>query len=104
MDTRWRALGIAALFSGTLLLAPAPGSAAPRVWVHAPPPPPVSEVRPAAPGRGHAWVGGYHRWDGRSYAWVPGTWRRAPRARAGWVQGRWVHSRHGWYWRNGHWR
>lgn len=104
MDTRFRSLSMATLFAAALFFTPAAGSAAPRIWVPAPPPPPVVEARPTAPGRRHAWVGGYHRWDGRSYVWVPGTWRATPRGRGGWVSGRWVHSRRGWYWREGHWR
>ncbi|MDQ2870154.1 MAG: hypothetical protein M3S32_05385 [Acidobacteriota bacterium] len=104
MPTRVRALSMATLFVAALLAAPAPASGTPRIWVPAPPPPPVVEVRPVAPSRRHVWAGGYHRWDGRSYVWVPGTWRRAPRARAAWAPGRWVHGRRGWYWVDGRWR
>ena len=84
----------------------APVSAAPRIYVRvAPPPPPVAvEVRPVAPGRRYVWVGGYHRWDGRGYVWVPGTWSVPPRHRAHWSAGHWRHGRHGWYWVRGHWR
>ncbi len=105
MDKRFRLLSMATLFAAALFVTPAAGSAAPhRIWVPGPPPAPIVEVRPTSPGRGHVWVGGYHRWDGHTHAWVPGSWRRAPRARAAWAQGRWVHSRRGWYWREGHWR
>src|ERR1700747_1650272 len=43
-----------------------------QVIVHVAPPPVVVE-RPGPPPRaGYTWVGGYHRWDGRGYVWVPG--------------------------------
>ncbi|MEO8432790.1 MAG: hypothetical protein ABI592_14875 [Acidobacteriota bacterium] len=84
----------------------APASAAPRVYVRvAPPRPPVAvEVRPVAPSRRHVWVGGYQRWDGRSYVWVPGTWNLPPRRHAHWSAGHWRHGRSGWYWSDGRWR
>jgi hypothetical protein len=50
------------------------------------------------------WQSGYHRWDGHRYVWVPGAYVAPPRPHAFWVPGRWVHTRHGWMWREGHWR
>ena len=75
-----------------------------RVYVPAPPPPPQVEVVGVAPSPGHAWLAGYHRWDGRAYVWVPGHWDVRPRPRAAWVKGRWRHHPRGWYWVEGHWR
>src|SRR5262245_13521204 len=75
-----------------------------RVYVRVGPPRPVAEVRIARPGPEFVWVGGYHRWDGGAYVWVPGAWQRPPRPRAAWVPGHWRHDRRGWYFVEGHWR
>lgn len=99
--------GLSLLFATvvTLLLAlPAPASAAVRIYVNAAPPPLVVETRPVSPGARYVWVGGFHRWDGRAYVWVPGRWALPPRARARWVAGHWAHHRRGWYWIEGRWR
>jgi hypothetical protein len=87
-----------------LLLTSTPASARTHVYVRIGPPAPVVEVRTARPGPRFVWVDGYHRWNGRAYAWVPGRWAAPPRGRAVWVPGRWVHDRHGWYLVDGHWR
>ena len=68
------------------------------------PPAPRAYRVPPRPGPDYVWVEGYHRWDGRAYAWVPGRWDRGPQARAVWVPGRWVQDKHGWYYVQGHWR
>lgn len=76
-----------------------------RIYVRVGPPRVrVVEVRTVAPSPRHDWIGGFHRWDGRAYVWVPGRWDLAPRARAVWVPGHWRHTRHGWYWIEGRWR
>ena len=76
-----------------------------RVYVPAPPPPPVREVIGVAPSHRHAWVPGYHRWEGGAYVWVPGHWAVRPRARARWSPGHWERGgRRGWYWVEGRWR
>jgi hypothetical protein len=74
------------------------------MYVVVAPPPPIVEARVVAPGPGYMWVAGYHRWDGRAYVWVPGTWSRPPRARAAWVPAHWERERRGWYFVEGHWR
>jgi hypothetical protein len=74
------------------------------VVVAPPPPPVVVEARLVAPGQGYSWVAGHHRWDGRAYLWMPGTWVRSPRPRAVWVPAQWVRERRGWYFVEGHWR
>src|SRR5262249_36644205 len=80
----------------------APASAA--VYVQIPPPPVQFEVQGAPPSRAHVWIGGYHRWDGREYGWVPGHWQRPPRPYATWVPGHWRQRADGWYWVPGDWR
>jgi len=97
-----RGVFAAALLSTVLSAIPA--SASTRVYVRVGPPAPIVEVRPVAPGPRYVWVDGYHRWNGRAYARVPGRWVVPPRARAVWVPGRWVHEKRGYYWVDGHWR
>ncbi len=98
----WFSLLAGALLIGSLAV---PATAAPvRVYVNVPPPPVVVESRGVAPGRNYVWIGGFHRWDGRAYGWVPGRWERRPRARAVWVPGRWARHHRGWYWVDGRWR
>jgi hypothetical protein len=96
--------GVIAAVLLSMVLSAIPASAAARVYVRVGPPAPIVEVRPVAPGPRYVWVEGYHRWDGRAYAWVPGRWVLPPRARAVWVPGRWVHEKRGYYWVGGHWR
>ena len=75
-----------------------------QVYVHVGPPAPLYERRPPPPQPGWAWRAGYHRWDGAHYVWVPGEYVAPPRPRAVWVQGRWVNSPRGYFWREGYWR
>jgi len=88
------------------LAASLPAQAGARIYVRIGPPVPVVEVAAVAPGPGYVWVPGYHRWDGGAYVWVGGHWAVPPHHYYhAWVPGHWVrHSRHGWYWREGHWR
>jgi hypothetical protein len=75
-----------------------------EVVVRIAPPRAVVEHRGVRPGRDHVWVGGYHRWDGKAYAWQPGRWEAPPRPHAVWVAPRWQH-RHGEYvFVEGRWR
>jgi hypothetical protein len=75
-----------------------------RVYVPVPPPPAPREVIGVAPSHRHAWVNGYHRWDGHAYVWVPGRWAVRPHARARWAPGHWERHQRGWYWVDGRWR
>jgi hypothetical protein len=74
------------------------------VYVVRRPPPGRREVIGVAPGRGFIWIGGFWRWGGADFVWVPGRWERVPAGRRVWEQGHWRHSRHGWYWVEGRWR
>jgi hypothetical protein len=96
-------LGFAAggMLAGFLLAAPA---SAARVYVRIEPPAPVVETIPPPPSPRHLWVGGYHRWSGRQYVWVPGHYVVRPRRFSAWVPGHWRHVHRGWYWVPGHWR
>jgi hypothetical protein len=81
-----------------------PSLAAVRVYVPVPPPPLVVETAPVPPSPRHVWIGGYHRWDGRTYVWVPGRYEVPRRHYRVWVPGRWAQHRRGYYWVDGRWR
>jgi hypothetical protein len=89
-------------FAATVLLGM--GAAEAQVTVQIAPPRPLVERRIPPPGPGYVWTPGYHRWDGRSYIWVPGTWVMPPRRHARWVGAHWAHRRGGWVFVEGHWR
>ncbi len=91
---------IAVLFG--VLLAAAGASA--QVVVRIGPPAPRHEVIPARPGPNYVWVGGFHRYDGHAYVWVPGHYVMPPRPHARWVPGHWAHRHGGYVWIDGHWR
>ena len=80
------------------------GAAQAQVVVRIGPPRAVVEHRAVRPSRGHVWVSGYHRWDGRAYVWEPGRWEMPPRPRAVWVAPRWRHGHDGWVFTEGRWR
>ena len=88
-----------------VLASTAPAGADTRVYVRVGPPVAIVETRPVAPGPRHVWIAGFHRWDGRAYAWVPGRWELPPAHHRAWVAGHWAHHRRkGYYWVDGHWR
>jgi hypothetical protein len=64
-----------------------------------PPPPPVVAYRPAYPGPGYSWIGGYYVPVGGRYAWHNGYWGRPPYAHATWVGPRYERSYRPGYWR-----
>ena len=75
-----------------------------QVMVKERPPRAVSERRPPRPGSDFVWVGGYQRWDGRRYVWMPGKWERPPSRGARWVPPKWDHRGGGWMFVDGRWR
>ena len=92
------------LITSALGLFLAIGAANAEVVIRVGPPAPVVEHRVVAPGPGYVWTGGYHRWDGRAYVWVPGAWVRPPRAHAVWVAPHYVHRNGGYVFVEGRWR
>jgi WXXGXW repeat (2 copies) len=70
----------------------------------APPPPVQVAVIGRAPASGYVWIGGYQRWNGNGYVWVPGRWVRPPRAGVIWVGPRYGRSGSGWVFYKGYWR
>ncbi|WP_263410343.1 hypothetical protein [Terriglobus tenax] len=93
-----------AVFGAALAVSTAAAEA--QVYVRIGPPRPPREVVPVRP-MGHpdwVWQGGYHRWDGQRYVWVPGAYIAPPRPRAVWVPGHWVRRPRGYVWMDGRWR
>ena len=103
---KWAALlGIALAFPLTSTTASAERAhasvrvTAATVYPSVPPPEPVPEDRPVAPGPKYYWVPGHWNWTGSEWAWVSGYWTPT---RAGYVyvaprfvseNGRWVYYR-----------
>ena len=79
-------------------------SQAAEVVVRVGPPHAIVEHRGPRPGPRYVWIDGYHRWDGRAYAWNPGRWELPPRERAVWVAPRWEHRHDGYVFVEGRWR
>jgi WXXGXW repeat (2 copies) len=93
-------------FAALTTLAPAsPAAADTRVYVRVNPPRAIVETRGVRPSRQHVWIAGFHRWDGRAYAWVPGRWDLPPAGNRRYSNGHWARDRHnGYYWVDGRWR
>jgi len=94
----------AGILATTLLLTACPPPPPGPVYVRVGPPPVRAEIIGVAPGPEYVWVGGYWSWNSAEYVWVPGAWRVRPRVRARWIPPHWRHTRHGWYFVEGHWR
>ena len=75
MLSKFKSLAVLAAVSATISVS---AVAAPYVDVRVAPPPPRTEVVPAARA-GYAWVPGYWDWRGRRHVWVNGHWERARR-------------------------
>ncbi|MGC9951559.1 MAG: YXWGXW repeat-containing protein [Bryobacteraceae bacterium] len=80
------------------------GTVCAEVIVKVAPPAEVAEARPASPGPNYIWIGGYQRWDGAAYVWVPGRWEVPPHPGARWVAHRWVRRHDGYAFVEGRWR
>ena len=93
----------AGLLLATVLFAE-PALAGTRVYVEVAPPVPPVEVKVVAPGPNYVWIGGFHRWNGTAYVWVPGHWVVPPRPHVVWAAGHWKHGHGGWYWVEGRWK
>ena len=69
---------------------------------------PVSEttLAPASPGPAYVWIGDSWSWDRSSNVYVmrPGYWTEPKRKNATWIEGRWIKTRRGWKYIDGHWR
>lgn len=106
---------------------PACGSVSSAVWVspsslplhHGPPPAPLVEERPPAPGATAAWTPGYWTWTGSEWGWIAGFWRDGrvalpvprvelpgppPQPGAIWIGGAWRLRAGAYVWIGGRWR
>ncbi len=72
--------------------------------VRTPPPPRRVDVRPAPPFTQAVWIEGHWQYRHRNWKWIPGYWKRPPRAGTVWVPGHWKQTRRGWKRIPGHWR
>jgi hypothetical protein len=97
------------LFTVTSLLLTAaltvPANAS-QIFVRVAPPRPVVERVVPRPGVHYVWVGGFYRWSGRAYVWMPGHWVYPPRPAAVWVPAHWqfIPARRGYVFVAGYWR
>ncbi len=73
-----------------------------RIYMTAPPPPPLVEVRSTPAGPSMVWVDGYWHWNGVQYVWIPGHWEEPPAGyvwtppRYGMIEGRYIYHPGGW--------
>ena len=70
-----------------------------------PPPAPIVEAVPPAPGpdSDYAWRAGYWRWVDERHVWIPGHWAKRPRPAAVWIAPAWEHGPDGYRFHEGHW-
>jgi hypothetical protein len=52
----------------------APAATDATAYPSSPPPDPIPEYEPPAPGYGYAWIGGYWDWTGNDWTWEAGYW------------------------------
>ena len=76
------------------------------VTIGNPPPAPIVEAIPAAPGPMdmYVWRPGYWRWVDERHIWVPGHWAQRPHPHAEWEAPRWDHDGDHYRFYEGHWR
>jgi hypothetical protein len=91
------------LVPGVLALALCAPALRAEVIVRVAPPAPIVEHPGPLPSPRHVWVGGYHRWDGHHYVWVPGYYAIPPRPRAVWVPPHYDPRPGGYIFVPGHW-
>ncbi|MBD5656240.1 MAG: YXWGXW repeat-containing protein [Candidatus Eremiobacteraeota bacterium] len=68
-----------------------------------PPPAPLVERIPVAPGAGYLWRPGHWYWNGAHYVWLGGGYVVRPYASAVWIPGHWRQRAGVWIWVDGHW-
>jgi hypothetical protein len=76
------------------------------VVIGTPPPNPIVEVVPVAPGpaENYAWHAGHWRWIDEQHVWVPGHWVARPRPTAVWVEPKWEQHHDGYHFSEGRWK
>lgn len=68
-----------------------------------PPPAPLVESVPPAPGYGASWQPGHWAWNGDHWVWILGHYAYPPASATTWVPGHWQESSTGYTWVAGHW-
>ena len=67
-----------------------------------PPPKPLAETKPAAPGPKYIWVAGHYIPVKGQWQWVAGRWSMPPTVESVWIQGTYdATTKH---WSEGHWQ
>jgi hypothetical protein len=69
-----------------------------------PPPEPMAENVPPAPGPTVYWQPGHWGWTGAQWVWLPGHYEQRPNQTAVWEPGHWQQSSNGYVWADGRWR
>ncbi len=95
------------LLAGALLLATLSSAAFAdsfNLTIGTPPPAPVVEAIPVAPGPDYVWRPGYWRWVDERHVWIPGHYAQPPHPHAVWEAPRWDHHEDGYHFQEGHWK
>ena len=69
-----------------------------------PPPEPIAENAPPAPGPTVYWQPGHWAWTGSQWTWLAGHFEQRPYQTAAWEPGHWQQSSNGYFWVDGRWR
>ena len=69
-----------------------------------PPPEPMVENAPPAPGATVYWQPGHWAWTGNQWTWLAGHYEQRPYQTAVWEPGHWQQSSNGYFWVDGRWR
>jgi hypothetical protein len=78
------------------------GEATDPAIIATPPPKPLAETKPAAPGPLYVWVAGHHIPVKGEWVWVAGKWSLPPTVESVWIQGSYdAKSKH---WSEAHWQ
>ena len=76
----------------------------PVVYAPTPPPAPMVENAPPAPGPTVYWQEGHWAWTGTQWTWIPGHYEQRPTQTGVWTPGHWEQSSNGYLWVEGHWQ
>jgi hypothetical protein len=69
-----------------------------------PPPEPMLENVPPAPGPTVYWQPGHWGWTGTQWSWLGGHYEQRPYQAAAWEPGHWQQGSNGYFWVDGRWR
>jgi hypothetical protein len=69
-----------------------------------PPPAPMVETVPPAPGPTVYWQPGHWAWTGTQYSWIAGHYEQRPSQAGLWQPGHWEQGPNGYFWVDGRWQ